>query len=402
MAKTKLQHFEERSRAAQQLKSLYEHIGNRDMTGFEVSEETRLSDAITLHDKHLERLLHEESAKFPAWAAPGDTGQVEQRGNRQDVWRSYGQRVLDALNSGSVNASVELPIEQRDDVLLTAGTATDGAEAVPVNTYASVWSYLTEASPVMQLASVIQTADGAPLKIPTAASFSSPALITEGATITRSAPQFSSVTLDGWKIGNLVQISTELESDNTADVMGHTIQQGTTALGNAVDTYLVTGSGTAQPNGIDNCTVGKTIASTSAITMDELIDTMHSVGSQYRTNGSWLLNDDTIAIVRKLKDTDNNYLWQQSNVMGQPDMLLGHPIYSEPNMAALDGTADAIVGTFGNYERGYAVRVAGGLRIERSVDFAFDIDAATIRMLIRVDGDIVDSAAIRSIKAAAA
>lgn len=70
---------------------------------------------------------------------------------------------------------------------------------------------------------------------------------------------------------------------------------------------------------------------------DCLIDLIHSLPRQYRGNGRWMMNDMTTAAIRKFKNTDGDYLWQPSIIVGQPDRLLGYPIETDskfPDIAA--------------------------------------------------------------------
>ena len=90
----------------------------------------------------------------------------------------------------------------------------------------------------------------------------------------------------------------------------------------------------ASPPGIFNATgggqLGVTAGSATAITADELIDLFYSLNSAYRKNAVWLLNDSTMKNIRKLKDSNGQYLWQPALHEGGFDTLLGKRIYTLP------------------------------------------------------------------------
>ena len=165
------------------------------------------------------------------------------------------------------------------------------------------------------------------------------------------------------------------------------------ALGNALGAHLITGTGTSQPNGvITAATTGVTGGAgvTGAFTADNLIDLFFSVIAPYRNSPSaaWLLKDSTLAAVRKLKDSTNQYLWQPSLQVGVPDTLLGKPTVTDPNVAAPALSAASVA--FGDFSQ-YFVRLVNGIRFERSVDYAFNTDLVTFRAILRGDGDLVDT-----------
>ena len=78
---------------------------------------------------------------------------------------------------------------------------------------------------------------------------------------------------------------------------------------------LTTGSGSSDVEGIvTNSAAGVTAASATAVTADAIIDLVHSVDPAYRIgNAASMMNDSTLAAVRKLKEGDRNYLWQMGN-----------------------------------------------------------------------------------------
>ena len=89
-------------------------------------------------------------------------------------------------------------------------------------------------------------------------------------------------------------------------------------------------------------------------------------------------------------------MWRPATILGQPDTLLGAPVYSDPSIPQL-GDAASTVGVFGDFERGYGIRMAGSIVVDTSEHFAFDHDLLSLKFVMRVDGRIIDKRALTAI-----
>jgi len=86
---------------------------------------------------------------------------------------------------------------------------------------------------------------------------------------------------------------------------------------------------------------------------DKLTDLQHSLKPVYRKNGTWLMNDATFAVIRKMKNGEGDYLWRQGLEAGAPEILLGKPVEIDDNMP--DIGADAYPIAFGDFKRAYRI-----------------------------------------------
>ena len=167
-------------------------------------------------------------------------------------------------------------------------------------------------------------------------------------------------------------------------------------LGRTGNTALTTGTGSSQPNGIVTASsLGKTAAAIAVFTGDELIDLFHSVDAAYRGSPQcrWQFNDTTLGAVRKLKDGQGNYLWQDSNLRtGEPSTFLGKP-YSVnqalPN--ASTGTKPII---FGDHSRYIVRRVRGFTMLTLRERYAENFQVGMIAFQ-RLDGELLNTAAVK-------
>jgi len=292
--------------------------------------------------------------------------------------------ILRAMANGEVRSH---NYEKRD---LTV--ASDGG-LVPQGFYDQIIAKLDENAVVRQFATVVSTAGGEDIKFPQVTALSSASLVAEGGAIGESDPTSASVTLGAFKYAYLTQVSSELLADEGVDIEGFLANDGGRALGNGAGTDFAVGNGSSKPNGLMNASgTGVTCASATVITPDEIIDLYHSVTSPYRINGAWIMNDATLKEVRQLKDSNNQYLWQPSLQQGNPDILLGSPVATDPNIETI-ATAKKVI-AFGDMSK-YFIREVQGIQVDRSVDFAFANDLVTFRFIYRADGDLMDTNAVK-------
>jgi HK97 family phage major capsid protein len=271
-------------------------------------------------------------------------------------------------------------------------TAAAGLNTVSTSFYDRLISHLIETASILQAgATVMQTGGGESIQVPKTTAHSTAAIITEGAAIGASDPTFGQVTLGAYKYGLLIQVSRELISDTGADLEGYLSMQAGRALGNAFGAHAITGTGTGMPRGITiDSTLGVTTGTAVAgvPTADNLIDLYYSVIPPYRNspNAAWITKDATVAVLRKLKDTTGQYLWQPGLASGVPDTFLGKQVITDPGVAGTAVNAKSVI--FGDISQ-YFVRMVNGVRFERSDDYAFNTDLVTFRALLR-DGALVD------------
>src|SRR5574337_58109 len=96
---------------------------------------------------------------------------------------------------------------------------------------------------------------------------------------------------------------------------------------------------------------------------DKLIEMQYALNSAYQAGAVWAMNSTSAGSLRKLKDTTNQYLWQPSLIVGQPDTLLGKPVTIWEQMANIANNAHPIA--YGNFKRGYLIADRVGMRITR-------------------------------------
>jgi HK97 family phage major capsid protein len=380
---------EARAKAWEEAKALLDYAAaeKRDLTAEEQDKFDRINADLDERAAAIETIRKAEEREAKAAAAASDFAVSDVTKSDYDYVR--------ALAKGEI----------RSHAFETRGTLTPSGSSglVPQSFVARVYDLAREVGPMLDVAEVFQTQSGEDLKIPTLTAYGTAGLEAPGAEIDESEPTFSSITLQAYKYAFLVPVARELIEDGGVDVAEVLARAAGNSIGVAVNAALTTGSGNSAPNGIMTA-AGTGVSGTIAgglFTADQLIDLVYSVdGAVRRLNGTgWLMSPTAIRNARKLKDNDGQYLFQPSLQAGQPDSLLGFRVYENPAVAAV-GSAAASVG-FG-YLPSYKVRLAGGLRVDRSDDYKFANDLAVFRFMIRVDGDLSHQEHFKIFKGSAA
>jgi HK97 family phage major capsid protein len=249
---------------------------------------------------------------------------------------------------------------------------------------------------------VLNTASGEDLVLPSLATFSTAGLEAEAATIDESDPTFGRTTLKAYKYAFIVQVSQEFLADSNIDVIGFLGRQAGNEIGFRVNNALTVGTGTVEPNGMVTAasagvTGGTAIAGTlgtGGFTADDLISLVYSLdGAARRLPGFGVMaNGSSIGAMRKLKTSSGDYVFVPTIQPGQPDQILGYPLIENPAMASVaSGAKSVLAGHFPSYY----VRTVGGIDVARSDDFAFNTGQVTLRFQIRVDGNLPQTSHIK-------
>ena len=115
---------------------------------------------------------------------------------------------------------------------------------------------------------------------------------------------------------------------------------------------------------VSHVTVSATAAQSSPnrLTLDILQAAIARLAPGYRSGAQYAMNTFTQGMVRRLKDTTGQYLWQPSVQAGQPDVLFGYPVFTWEDLAN-GNTVDGLCAAFGNFSRAYELVNRGPLEI---------------------------------------
>ena len=218
----------------------------------------------------------------------------------------------------------------------------------------------------------------------------------EGAQLTGTDPSFNQVAFKAFKYGDYRGVSRELVDDSLLDIEALTSRLIGENIAVLLGQKLAVGVGTTEPTGIAAAaTTGVTGATGVAgvPSFDNLIDLQESVLAPYQPNASWVLSNSAMSAIRKLKDSQNRYLWEPNGQTGAPGTLLGAPVFRDPFIAATGLGAKSVF--YGDFSR-YWVRLVGSVRVERSDHALFGTDQVAFRGVLRADGNLVDTGAVKA------
>lgn len=232
--------------------------------------------------------------------------------------KEYKNAMLSAMRSNFRNVSN----------ILQEGVDGDGGYLVPEE-YDKRLIQVLEGENIMRGLATIITTSGLH-KINIAATKPAAAWIEEGGALTFGDATFDQINLDAFKLHVAIKVTEELLYDSAFGLENYIITEFGKALANAEEDSFLNGDGKGKPTGIFAETGGGQVVSTltAAIKSDDLIDLVYGLKRPYRKNASFIMNDATLASLRKLKDNNGAYIWQPSYKEGEPDRVLGYAVHT--------------------------------------------------------------------------
>ena len=214
--------------------------------------------------------------------------------------------------------------------VLQEGVDADGGYLVPEEYDDRLIEVLEEENIMRSLATTITTSGQHKINI--AATKPAAAWIEEGGALSFGDATFDQIYLDAYKLHVAIKVTEELLYDNAFNLENYIITQFGKALGNAEEDAFLNGDGKGKPIGIFDSKGGGNVLGTltAAIKSDDMLDLVYGLKRPYRKSSSFIMNDSTLALLRKLKDNNGAYIWQPSYKEGEPDRVLGYAVNTSP------------------------------------------------------------------------
>lgn len=299
----------------------------------------------------------------------------------------YKQAVLNALRSNFRQVSN----------IMQEGVDADGGYLVPDEYDSRLITKLTEENVIRRLGHRLSTSGDHKINI--AASTPAAAWIEEGESLTFGDATFDQIILDAHKLHVAVKVTEELLYDSMFDIENYLFDAFGKALANAEEDAFINGDGNGKPLGIlaaaGGAQTGVTTASSTAITADEVINLVYSLKRPYRKNAVFIMNDQTIAAIRKLKDGNGMYMWQPALTAGEPDRLLGYPVHTSQFMPTIAAGAKTIA--FGDFSY-YNIGDRGSRSMQELKELFAGNGMVGYVMKERVDGRLILPEAVQILK----
>lgn len=251
-----------------------------------------------------------------------------------------------------------------------------------------------------EVAQVLRTDTGAAMPWPTANDTGNEGrIVGENITQTDTDVPTGSATWGAYKYtSDMIKVPVELIEDSAIDLVSEVGRMCGERIARRQNRDFTTGDGASKPVGIVTAAgTGVTTAGSTAITADEVLGLIHSVDPSYRNDPSFglMMSDAVLLYVRKLKDSQNRYLFQDA-VAGAPPTIFGVKYSINQHMAtSIVTTAKTMIA--GQLNK-YKIREVRGLRMRRLVERFADADQEGFVTFARADGNLLN-AGVNPVKA---
>lgn len=300
------------------------------------------------------------------------------------------------LRNGT-NVSVEQAAAIRNAMSTT--TPSEGGYTVPAEIAAMVIEKLKAFGGMREVAEIITTDSGGALNFPTSDGTGEEGeIVGENVPVTGQDIVFGTAPLATFKYSSKkIALPLELIMDSAIDVIAFVLNRLATRIARIQNRHFTTGTGIGQPFGvIPQATVGKIgpTGQTLSLTYDDIIDLKHSVNRAYRARARYMMNDMSVAVVSKLKDTTGRPIWVPTVTAGAPDTLAGFPVAINDDVPVMAANAKSLA--FGDFNN-YAIRdVKNSASLRRFDDSAFALNGQVgFCGWQRSGGNLLDPAAVK-------
>lgn len=248
--------------------------------------------------------------------------------------------------------------EERADTNLTF---TDNGAVIPSSIANKIIEKVKDISPVFALADTYNV--GGSLAIPKYDEETQQitmAYADEFSELESTSGKFISIELGGFLAGALTKVSKRLLNNSNFDLLSYTVNKMAEAIVFWIEKELLIGT-EGKIEGLSKMKQVVTTAASAAITGDELIDTQEEIPDRYKQACIWVMNRKTRKAIRKLKNSDGEYLLNKDMTSRWGYTLLGNDVYCSDQMPAMEAGKPAIY--FGDFS-GLALKISENPSIE--------------------------------------
>lgn len=298
------------------------------------------------------------------------------------------------LRESQIRQMKEMGPEFRTDILSNDAGTVYSSYLVPTTLQNRVNYHANAQSGVLKTkAFQFYTRSGEAIDVPKLVTDAAAAQTAEGTASTVTNPVFGKTTFNSYRQDGHFIVSKEMLEDSIVNVETILGDLAGRALATQIASLLASGTGSSAPAGVNYTTElstsGVTAASATTFTMDELIELKLSVLPKYRMGAEWVFGTAAYLILAKMKDGEGRYLWAPSVRQGEPDLLMGNPVYEDAGFqACTTGKAPVVCGDWSTYWIRWA---RGGMEFARDDSVNFSSFESMFRFAVWMDADITDA-----------
>lgn len=387
--------IEERARLYEELDALLRQAESegRELTPEEAERADQLEARLRQIVEQYERRLR--LAELVKGYEPPD----HSAGRPVDPEEEYRSAFVAWLRGSASAEQLALLNERRAEIrqLLTFGA---GSYLVPERTAREIITTLDTYGAVRRAAQVVTTDGGEPVAFPVSDDAGAEGyLVAEGATVPNvDVPLQAKLLAAHTYVSGIQLVSQQLLSDSAFDIEAFLRERFAERLGRITGRHYLLGTGVGQPEGVLAGLSAAREVPGSTLNYDALVDLVHAVDPAYRDpqDAVFILNDSTLAAIRKLKDSQGRPLWQPEVSGGAPGTILGYRYFVDN--AVPDKASNVRYLLFGNLRRGYIIRDVRGVGVVRMNERYADRLMVGFMAWLRTDGRIVDERALAVLK----
>lgn len=186
------------------------------------------------------------------------------------------------------------------------------------------------------------------------------AYATEFKSLESTSGKFLSIELKGFLAGALSKIAKSLVNNSQFDIVSEVINIMADSIARWIENELINGTDN-KIQGLRGVTQTVTSAAATALTADELIDVQEEVPNVYQADAIWIMNRSTRKAIRKLKNSDGDYILNKDPNSKWGYTLFGKDIYTTENMPSIAASKTVIY--YGDMS-GLAVKLSEDVNIE--------------------------------------
>lgn len=247
----------------------------------------------------------------------------------------------------------------RGETRALSTSADSGKALIPTTIADRVIERVKELSPIYSMATIYNVGGNLSFPVYDDTTDTGATLVEDMQELTESSGKFTTITLENYIVGVLKLISKSLINQSGFDLVSFTINKVAENIAEFLEKGLLNGQKNKY-QGVFETTNLVTSASAKDIIADELIDVQMTVPQQFQQNACWIMNKETLAQIRKLKDNEGNYLLNRDITKEFGWELLGKPVYVSENAPKIAASTTTIV--YGDMS-GLYVKLANAMEI---------------------------------------
>lgn len=365
----------------------------RDLTSEESEEYDRYMDEYTSLDKQIKRII--KIIELTAEQKERIAEKAEENGESTDEAEAKAKKYSKAFENFIRKGVGKLSSDDRELMeahvrAQSVGTDSEGGFLVPEEFSNDLEIALKAFGGIRQIAGVFSTGTGAPLPWPTVDSTSNQGeWLSENTEAAELDEVFGSVTFNAFTASSKsVRVSRQLLQDSFFNVPQYLAGALGERIGRLTADAWVNGTGSGQPLGVSGSAVPITSSDDVTITFDDLKDLKYDLDPAYRQNGTFVLNDQTLKAISKLKDDDGQYLLQESVRLDLPSTILGHAFVIDQAVSDIGAGNRSVL--FGDFNK-YKIRDVLGIDLIRQDELYSNFFQVGFVAFMRTDGKLLDA-----------